>query len=682
MSDAALEALARQAGLQVDWVDAGGAGRRVSPDTLRRTLAALGAPAGSPAEIAESEARLAAERRAPPLVIADAGRSFEVAAQGSDRRARLVLEDGEARDVRLRRRAGRLLVPPIRTPGYHRLEIGDAQIALAVAPRRACDAADLSGGRPIWGLGVQTYALRDAEAADVGDFGALARFAAAAGRAGADLVAISPAHALFAADPSRYSPYAPSTRLFLNPLLADPRTLFPDAEPLADRSGGGALLDWAALWPERLTRLQRLHAAFNRDGGDARRADFEAFRHDGGAELESHALFEALHGHFFRERQAGGWPDWPAAYRSPGSQAVRAFAAEHADVVDFHVFAQWLADRSLAAAQRAAREAGMAVGLVTDLAVGMDGGGSHAWSRPEDLLQGVSVGAPADPLEPSGQDWGIAAFSPAGLRRSGYGGFLATLRAAMRHAGGVRIDHVMGLRRLWVVPHGASPADGVYLTYPFDDLVRLLALESRRHRALVIGEDLGTVPPGFRALMARRGLMGLEVLWFERTAAGAFKAPRRWSPTATAMTSTHDLPTVAGWWSGRDIDWTYRLGRRSPWPSEAAARAGRSRERRSLWSAARRAGCACGPVPGPDATEAAVDAAVALVAATPCPAAIVQAEDLAGLAEQPNLPGTIDEHPNWRRRLPPTESFFGAAPVRRRLAALRAARPRTPGAGA
>lgn len=680
MSDADVEVLAREAGLLNRWRDDKGREQRVSPENLRRLLDALGLAAGSAREIAESRQRLREQaQRTPSLISADAGAPITLPAALGEPRARLHLAGGEARDVMLARTGEGLAMPAVDEPGYHKLQAGDAEITLAVAPQRAFAPAD-AAARKLWGVGLQLYSLRDEASPDFGDFGALARFADAAGRAGADLLAISPTHALFAADPSRFSPYAPSTRLFHNGLYADPRIVFPDA-PLLPASEGapaeGALVDWEHAAPARLARLAELHRRFQAERSGARRADFEAFRHDGGADLRGHAIFEALHAHFLRLRGARGWRAWPAGFRDPRSDAVSVFARENANTVELHVFIQWLADRSLEAAQDAARASGMAVGLVADLAVGMDPEGSHAWSRPQDLLAGVNVGAPPDVWGPAGQDWGIAAFSPAALAASGYHAFLATLRAAARHAGGVRIDHAMGLKRLWLVPRGASPAEGAYLAYPFDDLLRLLALESWLNRAVVVAEDLGTVPEGFREALQARAMMGMQVLWFERDRRGGFTAPRRWSDAAAALTSTHDLPTVAGWWRGRDIDWIYALGRRSPYGSEAEGRASRARERRALWRACVAAGAAEGAEPAPDQPDRAVDAAIGLVAKTPCPVAIVQAEDLAGLVEQPNLPGTLDEHPNWRRRLPPTDALMRSPAVRRRIDRLNAARPRS-----
>ena len=253
------------------------------------------------------------------------------------------------------------------------------------------------------------------------------------------------------------------------------------------------------------------------------------------------------------------------------------FARDNPAEVAFHAFCQWLADASRGAAQQAARDAGMPIGLIADLAVGTDGGGSHAWSHQRAILPDVTVGAPPDVFSPLGQDWGLTAFSPLEMRAGGFGAFLELARAAFRHSGGVRVDHAMGLQRLWVVPRGAGPGEGAYLQYPVDDLVRLLALESHRHRAIVIGEDLGTLPEGFHGRMEKAGILGMKVLWFEQEQDGRFRAPRHWPRNATAMTTTHDLPTVVGWWQGRDITWRAELDR---FPDAATAQREEARRER------------------------------------------------------------------------------------------------------
>ena len=659
MSDAELHALANEAGLLVDWEDAGGAPRRVLPESLRAVLSAMELPCATEGEARDSRRWLAEQQTAAQsaFLTADVGRSLlvpGVTAGPGD----LEMEDGGVLDVALTPAAGgaELEVPP--TPGFHRLRIGDREIVIAAAPSRGFTVGEAAAGRRLWGAAVQVYALREGDSG-FGDFDDLAAFASMAGAQGADALAISPIHALFAADAGRYSPYAPSSRLFLNGLYAGTTERASGSGPPPE---GEDLIDWTQAAPAKLRALRRLFDALETSG--SRRESFERFRRKAGADLERHATFEALHARFFADTGARGWKDWPEGFQDPVSPAVAEFARRNAAEVDFHAFVQWRADTSLANAQAAAKDAGMAIGLVTDLAVGIDAGGSQAWSRRQDLLNGLEIGAPPDIFQPAGQGWGIAAFSPLALQRTGFDAFIETLRAATRHAGGVRIDHAMGLRRLWMTPVGASPQDGAYLRYPFEDLLRLIALESHRARAVVVGEDLGTVPEGFRERMDEAGMMGMRVLWFERDPdTEAFTPPERWSSSAAAMTTTHDLPTVAGWWCERDIDWMQRLDRRGRFETPEQERRGRAKDRAQLWTACVDAGVVSGPPPPADEPAQAVDAALALVGRTACEFAIVPVEDLLGLEEQPNLPGTIDEHPNWRRRLPGTFGELARRPA-------------------
>ena len=656
--DQALYTLAETAGLLVHWQDAGGAARTVSPDSLRAILGALGHDCGSAAAIADSLRRLAAPQGGG-FVTADAGAAVSLGGVGG----RLELESGAVREVA----AGAELI--IDEPGYHRLVHDGGEIVIATAPPRAFDIA-AEGARP-WGIGVQIYALRGEAEAAFGDFGALAEFAWAAAGRGVDALAISPVHALFAADAARFSPYSPSSRDFLNPLFIDPALLgIAPGPPGPDAGPDGPLCDWAEAWPARMAALRHFHDDFFADP-ERDESHFRAFVEAGGARLHSHALFEALHGFFFRTSGARGWQDWPTGYRDPRGEAVAEFARANQDEIRFHMVLQWLADASLGGAQGVAKARGMAIGLITDLAIGLDPGGSHAWSARHELLSGLSIGAPPDAFQAAGQNWGLASFSPAGLRHSGFAPFLRMLRAAMRHAGAVRIDHALGLRRLWLVPEGGSPLDGAYLRMPERDLLRLVALESQRARVAVIGEDLGVVPEGFRETIAGRGILGMRVLPFERHWDNGFRPPRYWDAQAVALTSTHDLPPVAGWWRGRDLDWRERLGG----ADMTAARAERAEDRARLWRESVAAGVAQGPEPAADDPAPAVDAALAFTASAACALALFPVEDLLGLDEAPNLPGTIDEHPNWRRRLPgPAEELLARPEVARRIDAIEKAR--------
>jgi 4-alpha-glucanotransferase len=682
MTDAELRELAEGAGIATAWRDVHGDDKQVAPDTLRAVLAALGLPA----DRFEAQALLTrlAESLPPLLTLTCGPDGCAVPGSMPGDRFRLDLEDGKRVEGKLELGwAGEARLPALDRPGYHRLTLDGGHATIAAAPPRCFSLEDAGAGQhrgaAPWALAAQIYSLRTPGDGGIGDFGGVAALARDAARRNAAALAVSPAHALFAADTGKYGPYAPSSRLALNVLHAAPGLVpgLPHLPPPAEEDRG-ELIDWPAAAALKLARMRALFDAASDHPG------FVAFRSDAGPSLQDHAQFEALHAHMFAaDPPRWHWRDWPEEFRTPDSPAAARFFRENAREVAFHAFCQWLADASLGAAQRAAREAGMPIGLIADLAVGTDGGGSHAWSRQAEILPDLSVGAPPDIFSPLGQDWGLTAFSPLAMRAAGFGAFRELLTANLRHAGGLRVDHAMGLQRLWVVPAGAGAAEGVYLRYPVDDLLRLLALESHRHRAVVIGEDLGTLPEGFHARMEDAGILGMRVLWFEQGRDGSFRPPAEWSRGAAAMTTTHDLPTVLGWWRGRDIDWRESL---SLFPSANAAaeeRQRRGRDREALWSALRASGAADGPddAPAPEDTDAVLDAALAHTGSAACRLAILPVEDLLGLPEQPNLPGTVEGHPNWRRRLPGEAGTLLDDPrVSRRLEAVARARPRAEGA--
>jgi 4-alpha-glucanotransferase len=663
MRDEALVNLARTAGLAPEWWDIYGNHHIVPEDTLRSVLRGLGLPADSEADIAESRLKFSTQTTAP-LQTARAG---ERVSAGATQHAVIHFENGSTAqpDLDVTDQGTFLTAPSM--PGYHTIETDQGIRPLAIAPH--CHTiADTAPGRKLTGLGVQIYALRGTHSAGFGDLGHLADFAECSAAFGVDAVTLNPLHALFLAAPENFGPYSPSTRLFLNPLYAD-TTRF-GIESAQDVSGD-AIVDWPRAGKEK---VRALRAAFARFKSGPPPDDFNAFRTEQGTRLILHARFEALDAHF-RSRGLMSWPDWPKAFQEFASPEVETFARENADEVDFHIFLQWLCDASLATAQKRARNAGMAIGLILDIAVGMNPRGSHAWSSPNEVLRGVSVGAPPDLINQQGQNWGLTALSPTGLKQTGYAGFIATLRAGMRHAGGVRIDHAMGLCRLWLVPDGASVAEGVYLHYPMQDLLNIVALESHRHRAIVIGEDLGTVPDGFREAMAQAGMMGMDVLWFQREGE-RFLSPDRWHRHNAAMSTTHDLPTIAGWWSGHDIEWREKLGWISGHDALTQERDLRAGDRWQLWSALRDAGCADEDPPPPENPAPAVEAALDFVGCTPCEMAIVPMEDILNLQEQPNIPGTIHEHPNWQRRFPPGD-LFASPQAEANLTRLRRARSKS-----
>lgn len=678
MTDARLEELAHAAGLAVHWTDADGQAQRVTPEVLRSVLEHLGIQSHSDAQIQSSLAELNAEehaRQLPPLLTADAGGELDLSAHFCEGLSwKLIEESGHEHSGRLDRQA-RLKLPA--TPGYARLQIAEQELGLALAPARACSVADLAGNAQarLWGLSAQLYSLRREGDGGVGDCAALEVLIHEAAARGADAVAISPTHAMFSALPDQYSPYSPSSRLFSNPLYSAAENIlgeFAVRQAIADAGAAEEmarlealpLIDWPALARCKTRMLRALHAGFRR-GGNPFEEDFARFRSRGGDALEQHCRFEALHGQRVAAGEPHDWRDWPQQLRDPASAALQRFAGEHAEEIEYHAFAQWLIDRGLYRCQSAARSCGMKIGLIADLAVGADGAGSQAWSRQAELLPSLSVGAPPDILNRAGQNWGISAFSPQGLRRHGYRAFIEMLRRGLAHAGGLRIDHAMGLSRLWLIPPGAGPREGAYLSYPFEDLLRLIALESLRHRALILGEDLGTVAEGFRDRMSARGILGMRVLLFERQGE-RFIPPVDWPGDAMATTSTHDLPPLAGWLEGVDIKVRAELGEIDDEQLPQALQA-REEEAQALCRSMGQA--RQNPAP------TLLDAAVEFVGVTPAPLVLLPLEDACVSRDMANLPGTLDEHPNWRRRWPVEPgALLAGEGVHQRLERLRSAR--------
>ncbi|MDN7891168.1 4-alpha-glucanotransferase [Burkholderia cepacia] len=713
-TDVSISTLAHAAGLDADWTDAGGIARRVDDRALAALVDALGWPCGTAAQRVDSAAALAGGHAAVPRVVTgDAGLPLPLPAALAQpgARFRITLEAGGHIDGRVDAHGA---LPPLAMPGYHALDVGDRRIGLTIAPPRThpFDTRATDAGNR-WGIAAQLYSLRRAGDGGAGDYTALARLAARAARHGAQAVAISPTHAGYPALPAHDSPYSPSSRRWHNVAYLDCDAV-PGADAVRHVAGAAAdapLIDWPHVLPLKLRRLRACFDAWRADDAPSRDA-FQRFRATGGAALDAHARFDALQAFCLEHGLGADWRQWPAPWRDPASAEVDAFAHTHADTVAFHTFLQWCAARALGDAQHAARRAGMATGLIADLAVGSDRAGSDAWAH----------GAPPDLFNAAGQAWGVTTWTPDALRAEGFVPFIELLRAAFAHAGGIRIDHVLGFARMWIVPDGGSPRDGAYLRYPVDDLMRLVALEAARHRALAIGEDLGTVPAGFRERLGAQGVAGMRVLWFERDAGGAFRQPFEWDRDAIATTSTHDLPTVAGWWRGVDLAWRQAAAQvaaqhdepdrhdvAAPAPDDAsahdsdeivqarghdtaprpeagnaappdaspglpAAHAERAAERAALWHALQQAGCAPAGAAAPPADAPPVGAILAYVARSPSPLAIVPLEDLLALDAQPNLPGPPCGHPNWRQRLPRTIDTLFDADVRERIAAVVQAR--------
>ena len=577
-----------------------------------------------------------------------------------------------------------IALPEALATGYYRLALAGAPeheyCRVAVTPRHCHVAPGLQQGERWWGCTIQLYALRSSRNWGIGDFGDLRRLCDAAAHQGASFIGLSPLHALFPHNPGSASPYSPSSRKALNPIYLDVQTLVDlsgcdeaaqrvQSDTFQDRLQElreAEMVDYEGVAAAKEEVLRLLWAHFEKhelNKDRSRGAHFLAFMREHEHTLGRHALFEALQEHL-HAADAGvwGWPAWPAEYKDPEGPAVKAFRQQHASAVRYRLWLQWLAEVQLESCQRYARTRGMGIGLYCDLAVGVNGGGAETWFEHDLFALGMHAGAPPDPLAPTGQDWGLPPWSPQRLRQARYQPFIDTLRANMRHSGALRLDHVMALMRLfWTGPDG-----GTYVDYPLDDLMGVLALESQRHQCMVIGEDLGNVAPRMREAMREGNLLSYKPLLFEREEDGGFRRPGQWQPKALAVVSTHDLPTLRGFWLGEDIELSAKL---ELYPDAAAHEQqviSRAQDRARLLLALQREdllpeGATVQPTSLPDATQALVDAVYAFLARTPCWLVGVQLEDVTGQLLQVNVPGTTEERfPNWRRKLSVTVEALGS----------------------
>ena len=639
-----LSRLAAAHGVATSYALTPGRHRRVPEDTVRAVLAALGV---------DPEAEPPGERPPPllpPTVVLRDGRApLPALPEGTE--LRVSTEDGQEMPWR---------APATGAPlplGHHTLHARapdgrTATAALIAAPSR------LPGppGRSM-GLLVQLYSVLSHRSWGMGDLGDLAELAVWAGHAlGAGFLQLNPLHAAVPGgpgEPAEASPYRPGNRRFPDPVhlrveeIPEYAYLTPAQRRLTDRLlaraaelraavlDKGMPIDRDAVWALKRQALEIVREVPLSPG---RHAAYCAYLADMGPGLEDHATWCAL-----AELHGPDWHSWPAGLRDPRSAATARARAEHLERIDFHSWLAWLTDTQLARAQQAARAAGMPIGLIHDLALGVHPDGSEAWAQQEVLAAGMSAGAPPDAFNTRGQDWGVPPWRPDALAVCGYAPYRELLRGLLRHAGGIRVDHVMGHFRLWWIPQGADPDQGTYVSYDAEAMLGVLALQAHRAKALVVGEDLGTVPPGMREQLADRGLVGSSVLWFERDPArgGGPLAPERWRADCLATLTTHDLPPTVARLSGEHVRLRERLGLTED--AEAELRTLHVENAEWLEEFAAR-----GLLP-PDADEEQrVLAAHRFLARTPARMVGIWLPDAVGDRRPQNLPGTRREYPNWR----------------------------------
>ncbi len=700
--------------------------------TKRAILAAMGVPAEDDAAVARSlreHERQAWSRLLPPvMVVREFSGAFRIplvipaaldqaacswrlrTESGQEMGGEFVpaaLEGAGSHSLEDRKCVRRILVLDLAIEtGYHRLFIDcgndiHGEMPLIVAPHACYTPPAIQGHGRSWGFAAQLYGVRSLHNWGMGDFSDLRAMMEFCAESGAGTLLLNPLHALFPAAPEHASPYSPSSRVWFNTLYLDVEAIddFAECEPAREKVATAEFrerlrtlresgqVDYAGVSAAKREILELLYRHFRTRhlAQDTHRArDFRAFQARHGESLRKLAQFEALQEHFGAQHgQTWGWPAWPEAYRNQHAAEVAAFSDVHLERVEFYEYLQWQTFRELETAGRRSLECGLDIGIMLDLAIGVAEGGAATWTRPELYARAASTGAPPDEINLLGQDWGLPPWIPHQLTEAAYEPFIELLRTNMRFAGALRMDHVMGLRRLFWVVRGLPAAEGTYVSYPFEDLLGILALESQRNRCLVVGEDLGTVPDEVRHALHPMGVLSTRLLYFERRGDGRMKPPREYPAQAAAAVTTHDLPPLAGFWQGLDIELRDRL---QLFPSEEVRSrqiASRNADRPHLLQALEEEGLlppggGTRPESFPVMTPELVQAVYAYLARSPSKLLLVQMEDGLGVAEQPNLPGTTEAvYPCWRLKLPLELETWRDSPYLQAITeALRKERPK------
>lgn len=706
--------LAEAAGIEDFYWDMHGERHQTSAETKRRLLKAFRIPVDT-----EEEARASLEnfwrspwmRLLPPVVVLTEGEPVLIPLRAWEEEGdrtinwQLVLEDGEPSagvcrlgelpyddiayfdDKRIFQHRLKLDALPL---GYHRFSVEGKSTKIIVAPKR-CYLPEKLASHKVWGLMLQLYSLKSQRDWGVGDFGDLKLLTEVVGRAGGDAIGLNPLHALFPNTPENASPYSPCSRLFRNPLYLDIPNIAdfaecPEAQELVDseqyriaiaNSAEQELVNYTAVVMLKLPALELLYKSFvarHLEKNDERARSFQAYVAEKGDALAGIAEFYTL----IEEFGTQDWSQWPDDERLREPDAIARLRRDRADRIGFQCYLQWQCELQFRDAAEYAKTAGLAVGLYNDLAVSVDASSADHWTHQSLFASGVRVGAPPDPFNEKGQDWGIVPLSPLMMRETAYAYFRKLLSSNMRHAGALRIDHVMGLTRLFLIPPGSTAASGAYVRYPLTELLAVVALESQRNKCMVIGEDLGTVPAGFRERLGDAGVLSSRVLYFERTEAG-FKPPEAYPRLAAVSVSTHDLATLSGFWAGDDLKAKDRLGLFKDEKEEVSAKELRAEDRHHLLASL----AAQGVLPKDVSLEKQdvmwtpelTNAVHAYLGQAPSTLFMVQLDDLVGQVHQANLPGSIFEYPNWRRRLTrPLEALLKDARFTEAMNALGKAR--------
>lgn len=714
-----LDGLAERCGIALDYYDIWGRRHEISNQTKRAILAAMGLRVATVDELQHELSVCEEEPWRQPceaVLVREAGKGWGAwpvrlpVSEAEQREVRIqwgvrdesgcLLQQGESgpglMPVETRLVEGRryarfdLPIPTGLALGYYdltaRAQTGagtvEGTLRLIVVPSRCYIPPRLLEGGRTWGLALPLYALRSTNNWGVGDFGDLADFVDwAAHDLGAGVIGLNPLHTLKNTRPYHISPYSPDSRLYLNVLylameqvpelqeseaaqrLLEDSTFHSRLESLRKND----LVDYDQVYAAKREILELLFATFQARHlvGSAevwqprteRGRAFERFVREEGELLENFALFQALSEELSRVfPHLWVWQEWPEPYRDPRSAAVAAFRARQGGRIQFHQYLQWVAHEQLERAAARARAAGMPIGLYHDLALGSDRSGSDAWTFQDVLALGADSGCPPDAFAPEGQNWGLPPINPRRLRASGYKMFTALLRNNLTYGGALRLDHVMGLFRLFWIPRGLPASAGAYVQYQAEDLLGILALESLRHKAIIVGEDLGTVPESVRERLAAAGVLSYRVLYFERRDDGNWKAPGAYQDHAMAVVTTHDLPTLSGFWSAEDIETRYRLGFYESEAARGQALEERQRDKERLLGALKvegllPEGVTDDPASVPFMTSELCRAIHIFLARTPSWIMMASLEDCLGEPAQMNVPGTLDSYPNWSRKM-------------------------------
>ncbi|MEZ3500922.1 4-alpha-glucanotransferase [Pantoea sp. KPR_PJ] len=683
MKESALDRAAVAAGISLTYTNAKGEPEAISDETKTALLAVMG--------------NISKEKGAPlppvQVISGAAARQLDPVGRG--------LYQWQLRSEKGREFSGELQAgEPFKLPsplghGYHQLTLSKGKqqwhTRIILTPRRCWLPAPLRNGEKRWGALVQLYTVRSASNWGIGDFGDLQLLLEQVARQGGDFVGLNPLHALYPATPDFASPYSPSSRRWLNIIYINVAQLEDFQQSAAAqkwwktaktqralaKARDSEFVDYAAVMTLKLAALRHAWAQFSqRAEDDAQRQAFAAFIRDGGDSLRYQAAYDGVQA----ERRADddrawGWPAWPEGWRNSQSPEVKQWCETHEEEIRFWQWLQWLAQTQFAQCWAHSQALNMTVGLYRDLAVGVAEGSAETWHDPELYRLDASVGAPPDRLGPLGQNWGLPPMDPHVMRARGYQPFIDMLRANMRDCGALRIDHVMALLRLWWVPKGETADKGAYVSYPVQDLLGILALESQRHRCMVIGEDLGTVPPEIIGLLRASGVFSWKVMWFEQQRDGSYRQPGNYPRQSIASASTHDLPTLSGFWNAGD----FALGEKLKlYPDKEVLQSlheQRAKQKQALLDALHLAGA----MPARSARQAdklemtpALNLAMhKFLAATGSALLGLQPEDWIGMTTPVNVPGTVDQYPNWRRKLAqPLDAIFADKAVIKLLKAV------------